>query len=598
MTFRWIVTVSALGLAAACGTEQKQAAPSGSGGGYALLVTQAREAPGATCLHGGVVVSAGLDTDGDGALDPAEVARTEAVCDPEPAPPVLTRTSAEPAGARCAAGGTRVDAGRDADRDGALGDAEVERTAWACTDPDLAATVLTRVDPEPASTTCPWGGSALRVGRDLNDDGALDAAEVTEVRRLCETRAAPSFTVRTKADADLVSAARVVDGQLRVEVVEPIDLVLSPTAVTFGISVTSPALTGLSLYCWTVGQDVRVVGNPHLRRFWFGSENPPGGDVVVADNPELTDLLLPDRNDRRLGTVPYRYPGDVVVARNAKLGSFSLGAYDGSAVEVGGTLDVEGNTSLAYLELPGLTRVGGDLVVAGNGALVEFPVLSSAPLASVGGALVVRDNVALVRVLLGKLQTVGGLQLQRNATLAFPRLPALVAIIGDLTVTDNPQLAEITSGGRTSGGALQIMTGGVLVSRNARLTSLRDLDGVVEIGGRLEVSGNPTLRSVGLPRLVRVGDFWIMDNPALEAIGPTPAGSHPLLTPPSLTALESFRQGNVLSNAALRQLVLPALRTADTISASDDPLLPTCQVQAVRARYRYASGTDDTATCP
>lgn len=52
--------------------------------------------------------------------------------DPLPAPDTLSRSSAEPAGAHCAHGGTRFEAGLDLDRDQVLDDAEVTRTDYVC----------------------------------------------------------------------------------------------------------------------------------------------------------------------------------------------------------------------------------------------------------------------------------------------------------------------------------------------------------------------------------------------------------------------------------------------------------------------------------
>lgn len=588
MTFRALAGAAALALLAACGSGDEDAPA--SGGGLTLLVTQAEEPAGAVCAHGGVVVSAGLDTDRDGTLDPEEVARTEPVCDDAPAAPaaVLTRTAAEPAGPNCAEGGTRVEAGRDANGDGVLGDAEVERTAWACAAPVPGAPpVLARVDPEPPGANCPGGGSAVRYGPDADGSGALEDPEVADTRWVCETRAIQGFIVRTRADADLVSAADVVRGWLDVRVVDAIDLDLHPTAVTGGVTVRSPGLTGLGLYCWTIGGGVVVEGNPALARFWMGSVEALGGDVVVRDNPVLDSLVIPSGKGS-YDLYPFRYPGHLVVARNPSLVSMALFR----PVEVGGSLVIEGNAALKYLFFDGLERVGGDLVLADNDAMEELPNLVGIPLLSVGGLLDVRDNAKLTRLTWYDLQSVGGLRLARNAALAWVDFRALAAVFGSVYVEDNPVLGFSSS----PAGPLRLVTGWFTVERNALLHSLGEFGGVVEIGETLVVSGNPRLHDLAFDRLVRAGGVSVADNPALETIGPSPGD--PFLNPPSLTRLEAVEQLSVTRNAALRQLVLPALRTAYSVSVQDNPLLPTCQVNAIPAQFRYASGNDDLATCP
>jgi hypothetical protein len=590
MALRRLAGALALACTAAC-TGNTSSSPAPSGSGLTLLVTQTPEAPGATCPHGGVIVQAGLDSDRNGTLDPTEVAQTEPICNPAPgtAPPVLTRTTAEPAGGNCATGGTRVDAGRDVNRDGVLDDAEVERTSYACAEPVPAPpAVLARVDPVAFGTTCLAGGSAVRYGPDTDGDGVLGDAEVTGVQVVCETQAIPSFTVRTRADAELVSAAAVVDGYLTISIAEPIDLDISPTAVTGGIEVTSSALTGLGVYCWTIGGYVRVEGNPNLARFWLSADAALGGDVVVQDNPALTSLVLPSGKGL-YDLYPYRYPQNLVIARNAKLGSLALF----EPAEVGGNLVIEENASLTALLLDGLRRVGGDLVLAGNGALEEVPNLVDWGLDTVGGLLDVRDNPRLARLTLRSLQTAGGVRLARDPALSDVVLPKLVAVLGSVTIEDDAVL-----GLYGPSWPLQVVTGGVYVQRNALLRALRAFGNVASIGEMLLVAENPYLRELGFDRLVQARDVWVNDNPSLEWIGPAP-GSGSSLDEPSLTRLESVEQLMVDRNATLRQLVLPAMKlVSHQLWVQDDPVLPQCQATAIPAYATSISGNDTTATCP
>lgn len=101
----------------------------GSDGANALVLTTPEPA-GANCPAGGTKVQAGVDANGNGALEPSEVAiaGTSFVC-AGVGTNSLVRTQQEPAGAHCAFGGTRIDTGLDVNGNGALDPAEVDPAA-------------------------------------------------------------------------------------------------------------------------------------------------------------------------------------------------------------------------------------------------------------------------------------------------------------------------------------------------------------------------------------------------------------------------------------------------------------------------------------
>lgn len=158
--------------------------------GLTPLVSTSSIAPGAQCEHGGILFESGLDTDGDGALDPSEVTARIVECLPAGVQGpvgvgVLVRTSSASAADCGARNGVVVEFGRDLDRDGVLQDAEVETREVVCSGAD-GATALADVISEPAGAACPRGGQRLRAGLDLDGDGVLDANEVTTEALLCE----------------------------------------------------------------------------------------------------------------------------------------------------------------------------------------------------------------------------------------------------------------------------------------------------------------------------------------------------------------------------------------------------------------------------
>ena len=106
-----------------------------------VLTRSSVEPSGAECPVGGVRIDAGVDdgtpggTARNGTLDPQEIDTTLRICD---AAEALVKTTPEPRGVRCAAGGTRVDVGVDdgagggTPANGVLEPGEIDQTTWVC----------------------------------------------------------------------------------------------------------------------------------------------------------------------------------------------------------------------------------------------------------------------------------------------------------------------------------------------------------------------------------------------------------------------------------------------------------------------------------
>ncbi|NRB37589.1 MAG: hypothetical protein HRU20_03870 [Pseudomonadales bacterium] len=102
-------------------------------GGSLITVT---DAPLSECSEGGKLVSIGQDLDGDNQLAVTEVTQTESICNA-----VLTsagglsslvNTSAESAGVNCSTGGIKIDAGLDKNSDTLLSADEIQSTSYVC----------------------------------------------------------------------------------------------------------------------------------------------------------------------------------------------------------------------------------------------------------------------------------------------------------------------------------------------------------------------------------------------------------------------------------------------------------------------------------
>ncbi len=180
------------------------------------------EPVGSNCATGGARIDAGIDSNGNGVLDAAEITATQYVCSgsagaagPAGAPgaagrdgmATLIRLDAEPLGANCAAGGTKVSVGLDANANGVLDAGEVSATPkYVCggaagaagtngtngingtngTNGTNGRTSLMAMTPEAAGVNCAYGGTKVSAGLDSDGNGVLAAGEVTSTSYNCD----------------------------------------------------------------------------------------------------------------------------------------------------------------------------------------------------------------------------------------------------------------------------------------------------------------------------------------------------------------------------------------------------------------------------
>lgn len=200
----WL-TALLCGVLTACGGGGDTPAPPPGTPSSTVLTRTSTEASGVNCTNGGTRVEAGIDANSSGTLDATEISSTSYVCSTPGTPPapgavVLTTTSAEPSGVNCASGGTRVQAGVDANSNSALDATEISTTTYLCSTPGApAATVLINTRAEPNGANCASDGTKVEAGADANSNGTLDAAEVSTTSYLCSpvTRVALPKTGQT-----------------------------------------------------------------------------------------------------------------------------------------------------------------------------------------------------------------------------------------------------------------------------------------------------------------------------------------------------------------------------------------------------------------
>ncbi len=212
--FLLLLVVSAQ--ATACGGKT---APASSGKGSVVYAIR-NAAPADACPNGGISLDAGIDTNGDGALDPSEVASTQYICngvdgldgtdgtngtdgangtngtDGANGLSALVSVTNEPPGQSCAAGGKKVSVGRDTNNNGVLDPSGITSSDYICNGADGAdgtsgtngangLNTLVLVVSEPTGVNCANGGLKVDSGLDTDVDGVLDTTEVTSTTYVC-----------------------------------------------------------------------------------------------------------------------------------------------------------------------------------------------------------------------------------------------------------------------------------------------------------------------------------------------------------------------------------------------------------------------------
>lgn len=205
---QWLAAAGTLTLAACGGGGDAGTAPPAPDAASTVVIRTTAEPAGTQCALGGTRADAGRDANGNGVLDAGEEATTVYMCTQaggNPAAAGLIRTAVEPAGANCATGGTRIQAGMDDDGNGALADAEVDTTAYVC-NAAPAGNGLVRTIAEPAGVNCALGGWRVQAGVDDNGNGVLEGTEVDSTAYACTAPPPGAYSWHTAQRVDTMSS--------------------------------------------------------------------------------------------------------------------------------------------------------------------------------------------------------------------------------------------------------------------------------------------------------------------------------------------------------------------------------------------------------
>lgn len=290
------------------------------GSAEALLVRVDSETAGDNCAQGGVAIRTGYDTNNSQTLDDSEIdaSKTKYVCNG------ASGTSGQP---------------------GAQGDAGVS-----------GHNSLNKVTAEAAGLNCENGGSKIETGVDLDDNGTLDAGEVTATSYVCSQSAAEDYyfgdiTIRSDDDLAELAGKRVLFGSIVIEHATAGDLTLADLEAVTGDVVLGtvnggegPALRALT--------PVRELHLPKLAS---------AAGLYLNDYPELTVLDLP----------VLARAGEVRVEYMSGLTTISL-----PQLKRTNTLSVRQNDTVASVNLPMLT-VSRVFEIEYNDVLASVTVLST-----------------------------------------------------------------------------------------------------------------------------------------------------------------------------------------------------------------------------
>ncbi len=241
----------------------------------------------------------------------------------------------------------------------------------------------------------------------------------------------------------------------------------------------------------------------HTNLATIDTQRPIGiyGRLTVTGNTRLTSLK----------PLEFEIPATgILIDGNPALTSLDpLTDNDPKLAEIDGDLVVTGNTALAQLALPNLTKVTGATTIQNNSALttVDFSKLATS------GAIELADNAKLTQLTGFAATTVNGdLVVRNNAALAsLGTMSDLYRITGNLTIDNNPLLANLgafttsvkyvdlmltvtNNAALTDLGALKHLSlvGAVTITNNTKLSVCRalEIDRCVQHATQSVISGN------------------------------------------------------------------------------------------------------------
>jgi len=405
--------------------------------GKTAVVRVAPESAGANCVSGGVAVQTGLDANRNGSLDTDEVdaSQTRYVCQ-GPAGAAGATGSAGPAGGGGSNGADGTDGTNGTNGSSGSGGPN-------------GAHALSTLTAEPAGANCRYGGTRIDAGVDRNGNSVLESSEITSTSYLCLNESVDGMyfgdvSVHVLADLSQLDGVQTLFGSLNIErgftgsvVVTDLQKISDSLQVEGigggrGLSAATVSFPNLT----EVG-DVSVYGADQLIAF-SAPKLAQANRVSINDNPLLTTLDLPALE--RVGGALDEGDGRIEVRNNALLATLSF-----PAMGQLNYLEVFDNEALQTISMPALVTITGDLEVGDNDALIS---VNMPELIIVMRSADISGNDALQTLAMPKLQEVTeGFAIQNNPLLGSCAANILVRDVknAELSVTDGNGPATCTA---------------------------------------------------------------------------------------------------------------------------------------------------------
>ncbi len=342
----------------------------------------------------------------------------------------------EPAGAHCPIGGSAIEQGVDDNGDGVLDAAEVVSTAYVCTEPNTTVSLAV----EPVGENCRYGGTAVHSGLDTNGNGLLDSDEILSSEYVCEGIGGfdpviqGNVVILRPLDVSLLAPFTEITGNLvlNTDTVEVIDLPNLESVNNLNLS--RSALVTLSLPALTTVGGNFTVTSANLETLILSSLSSLRGNLTLnADS--LLGLALPelvDPNGMSLLTdalTSFSAPKLVSAEQDINLTTPSL---PGVTFPLLGTVRIFRVNAIGAGEVavPSLLTAGALQVNDSDAIGISAPLL-----ASITNPLGISDNAMLSSFDFTALDEVGNVVIANNPLLPCSEVVALVAQLSTVGAT-------------------------------------------------------------------------------------------------------------------------------------------------------------------
>lgn len=568
------------------------------------------------------MIRQGDDENDDGELQESEVDSSEVLCNGQDSP-ALVDSSPEPAGANCATGGTRVRTGVDKDHDGTLDDDEVQNVAYLCN--TTPTPMLVSTANEPPGTNCPLGGVAVSSGMDLDNDGILDANEVTGTSFVCTGQVPTAevvtgdFYLRNSFDQALLVGVKRITGTLYVQPTTALPEIVISNLEKVGRLYASQTFASLTLPRLEQTGLLEITATGPFPRFELPVLAEVTGAIRVAttlDAPSGFGLDLPALTTAGSIEIENSQLASLRAPQLAALGALelrSLSALQPTQVDLGDVAEVAGAVIVERLPWTSLEPLAGLRSTGSFSALqmeqlleLDLPVLETTGHLTISGCsmlltldgferLTSAANISITSNT--NLTSIEGFNhLETAASLGIGSNPQLLLLPGFFRLKTVTGMLSISITALTQLGAFPelVHAGAVNVSNNSQLVGLAGFSSLKSVDGTIELVGNPKLASINsFATLESAADVRIYTDQLRTLSAPQLSGDVDLYLYASLLTSVEFPQvtsGTVVIRAPLTTLSgLAGLR--DATLDIDSRVLTTVELPRLESGFiRVLSG--------